>query len=291
MLKRAKYNREQRFRMYRQIDKKKYTVVEICQIFGISRKTYYKWKKRDYGEGDNRYRSPQSQPKLKLTYDVKLFIEKSKLKTNYGPLKMKLHVKRELGINLSTTIIYRYYKRKGLIRKPQKKLPWYKPMKAALVIKRPGEGVQMDIKYVYPRGKREYQFSVFDPFTKKYYFKVFPTKKSVNAIKAFQKAQKYFGFTIFSIQTDNGSEFRGEFHRWLTKMKIYHYFIPKKSPWWNGNIERVHRTIDDEFYQNPWRVWKTPKQWLRYYNFERIHLALGGITPQEKLTQCVTLDC
>lgn len=291
MLKQAKYVREQRFRMYLQVAKKKYSVVEICQIFGISRKTYYKWKKFDYGEGNNQYRSPGSQPKLKLTHDVRKFIEQSKEKTNYGPLKMKIHVRRELGIDLSTTIIYRYYKRKGLIRKPQRKLPWYQPMKSALTIRQPGEGVQMDIKYVYSKGKREYQFSVFDPFTKKYYFEVFSTKESVNAITVFREARKYFGFDIISVQTDNGSEFRGEFHSWLTRKQIHHYFIPKKSPWWNSNVERVHKTIDDEFYQNPWRVWNTPKQWLKYYNFERIHLSIGGITPQEKLLQSVTLDC
>lgn len=291
MLKQAKYDREQRFRMYLQVAKKKYTVVEICQIFGISRKTYYKWKKRDYGEENKQYRPPESQPKLKLTYDVRQFIEQSKLKTNYGPLKMKMHVKRELGLDLSSTIIYRYYKRKGLIRKPQKRLPWYRPMKSALVIKNPGEGVQMDVKYVYPKGKREYKFSVFDPYSKKYYFNIFPTKESLNAVRAFKEAEKYFGFKISSVQTDNGSEFRGEFHSWLTRKNIQHYFIPKKSPWWNSNVERVHKTIDDEFYQNPRRVWKTPKQWLKYYNFERIHLSLGGITPQEKLNQSVTLDC
>ncbi len=73
--------------------------------------------------------SVKNQPNLKLIYEVRLFIEKEKLKTNYGHLKMKLWVKRKLGLDISTTIIYRYYKKKKLIRKPQKKLPWYEPMK------------------------------------------------------------------------------------------------------------------------------------------------------------------
>lgn len=285
-----KYSREQRFQWYLQVDKYSKSVTDVCNIFGISRKTYYKWKKRDYGYKGNKYIPFKGQPKLKLTWEVKNFISIQKELTNYGPLKMKYLVKKELGIDISTTIIYRYYKRKMLIRKPQKKLPWYEPMKHPLTVKNPGEGVQMDIKYVYEKRIRQYQFSVLDPFTKMYYFKVFPTKESKNAIIVFKKAMKYFGFEIISIQTDNGSEFRGDFHRWLTRRKIPHYFIPKKCPWWNSNVERVHRTIDDEYYHNPYRSWKTVYDWLDHYNFKRIHLSLNGLTPQEKL-ESVTLDC
>jgi len=285
-----KYDREQRFRWYLQVDKYDKSVTEVCKIFGISRKTYYKWRGRDYGQKGNKYVAFKGQPKLKLTYEVKRFIEKQKQLTNYGPLKMKYLVKRELDIAVSTTIIYRYYRRKKLIRKPQKKLPWYEPMKHALTVKNPGEGVQMDIKYVYEEQVREYQFSVFDPYTKKYHFTVFPSKESRNAITAYRRAERYFNFKITSVQTDNGGEFRGKFHSWLVRKNIPHYFIPKKSPWWNSNVERVHRTIDDEYYQNPYRQWKTVYDWLEFYNFKRIHLSINGLTPEEKL-KSVTLDC
>jgi transposase len=286
----AKFNREQRFKWYLQIDKYGRSVKETCSIFGISRKTYYKWRFRDYGRRGNTYIPFKGQPNLKLTWEVRKFIEEQKLLTNYGPLKMRMLVKRELGLDISTTIIYKYYRRRKLIRKPQKKLPWYEPMKNALTIVKPGQGVQMDIKYVYEEGVRNFQFSVFDPYTKKYHFTVFPTKESRNAIVAFKNVEKYFGFKITSVQTDNGGEFRGDFHNWLAKHNITHYFIPKKSPWWNSNVERVHKTIDDEYYQNPMRIWKTAYEWLNYYNFDRIHLTLNGMTPQEKL-ESVTLRC
>lgn len=283
------YPKEKRILWYQSVDRDKRTVKETCKIFGISRKTYYKWRKRDFRGGGNTV-NPSFKANTKLTWEVCLFIEKEKLKTNYGPLKMKLLVKRKMNLDISTTIIYRYYLRRKLIRKPQKRYPWYSVMKKALVIKYPGEGVQFDVKYVYTKRKRNYQFSVFDPFTKQYFFFVYPTKESLNAVDVFKKAQKYFKFKIVSIQTDNGSEFRGAFHNWLTRKDIPHYFIPKKSPWWNANVERVHRTIDDEFYLNPLRIWNTPEEWLRYYNFERIHLSINGLTPQEKL-ESVTLDC
>lgn len=286
----TKYDRNQRINWYREVDKYHRSVKETCQIFGISRKCYYKWRMRDFGKTGNKYYPAKNQPNLKLTWEVRKFIEHHKLISNYGPAKMSLLIKKELGLDLSPTIIYRYYRKKHLIRKPQRKLPWYQPMKYALTIEKQGQGVQLDVKYVYELGLRKFQFSVFDPFTKKYYFKIFSTKESLNAVTVFSLAEKYFGFKIISVQTDNGGEFRGCFHDWLTKRNIPHYFIPKRSPYWNANVERVHRTIDDEYYHNPLRIWKTPYEWLHYYNFQRIHLTLNGLTPQEKL-ESVTLDC
>ena len=302
----AKYPKELRFSWYNFTEVKGFTVKDTCKLFGIKRKIYYYWYSKDHGGKSPSYCSPKPHPNTKLTNPVKKFIEKEKLKTNYGPLKMKMSVKRNLGLEISPTIIYRYYQKNGLIRRPQKKLPWYEPMKEKLVVNQPGQGVQADIKYVYENGARQYQFSFTDQYALKHFFKVFPTKHSKNAIIAHQLAEKYFGFRILSIQTDNGSEFRGEYHTWLTKNNITHYFIPKKSPWWNAQIERLHRTIDDEYYQNPYRIWKNPYEWLDYYNFERIHLSLKGLTPQEKLEEyneshslelapkrleCVTIRC
>jgi len=284
------YPKEKRILWYQSVDRYHRTVKETCQIFGISRKNYYHWRKRDFGLSGNTVHSG-FKVNTKLTWEVKKFIEKNKIDLNYGPLKMKLLVKRELGLNISTTIIYRYFKRRKLIKKPQRKFGWYEPLKYHLAVQKPGEGVQMDVKYVYESGRRKFQFSVFDPFTLKYHFTVFTSKESKNSITAFLNAEKYFRFKIASVQNDNGTEFRGEFHNWLLKKNIPHYFIPKKSPWWNANVERVHRTIDEEYYQNTNRIWKTPYEWLEFYNFKRIHLTLNGLTPQEKYLQSVTIDC
>lgn len=287
-----KYPRSERNKWYAQVEVCHRSVKEVCSIFGISRQCYYEWYRIDRKER-KLYRTdlPQkNQPNTKLTSELKAFIKETKLRTNYGPDKMRKFVKKKTGIIVSTTIIYRYYLDQKLIRKPQRKLPWYEPLKHRLTIQKPGEGVQMDVKYVYGRTRRQYQFSVFDPYTRLYYFMIFPTKQSKNCIQVFLAAEQYFGFCISSVQTDNGSEARGIFHTWLTSKHIPHYFIPKKSPWWDGQVERVHRTIDDEYYHNPLRPWKTPEEWLEYYNTERIHQSLGDLTPREKL-QSVTIDC
>lgn len=149
-----------RSRWYAQVDKIGRTVKEVCSIFGISRKTYYKWRKRDLGPKSS-YRAKENHPHLKLTPGVKTFIEKEKLKFNYGPLKMKYLVKWELKIDLSTTLIYRFYYRKGLIRRKQKKLSWYQPLKERVIALKAGANAQMDVQY-YWQGRFFYRFRLVD---------------------------------------------------------------------------------------------------------------------------------
>ena len=185
------YPRKIRNKWYFLVDHAGKTVDEVCSLYFISRKTYYKWKKKDLKDSHN-YNSKKTHPHTKLTPDVKSIIEKTKIKTNYGPKKMSLYLSRKHNIGVSTTVIYRYYKRRMLIRKPQRKLSWYSPMKSKLTIKNKGEGVQMDVKYVYEKSIRMYQFSVFDPYTKKYHFTIFDSKHSRNCITAMINAENYF---------------------------------------------------------------------------------------------------
>ena len=114
--------REMRFRWYLQVDKYHKSVKEVCEIFGISRKTYYKWRRKDYGYGSNTYLSRKDHPNLKLTPHIRLAIYNTKVKYGYGPKKMKKHLKEDHNLDVSTTILYRFYRKRRLIKKPQRKL-------------------------------------------------------------------------------------------------------------------------------------------------------------------------
>src|SRR5579872_2636279 len=143
-MRKPKYDRSERNKWYAQVEIKHKSVKEVCQIFGISRKCYYKWRLKDRSFRIQ-YRNDlpkQTQPKLKLTSEIKKLIKEVKLRTNYGPEKMKRFLKKKLKVKVSTTVIYRFYVKEKLIRKPQRKLQWYTPMKQKLTINKPGQGVQ-----------------------------------------------------------------------------------------------------------------------------------------------------
>jgi len=260
-------------------------VTEVCGIFGIARKTYYKWYALDHGEKRPLHKARQQQPQLKMTPEVCALVEREKAYTNYGPAKMRLLLKRRLGITVSATIIYRYYKRKKLIRRPQKRLPWYTPLIDPVIPQKPGELVQVDTKYVWLEGRRKFQRTFVDVYTGLHHAVIVATLEAQATIVAFHEAQQIFPFTILGVQTDNGSENRGVFHQYLGEHGIAHYFIPKNSPNWNGAVERAHGVIDQEYYLNPLRPWHSLTEYLHWYNYERIHLGkyLRGLTPIEKL--------
>lgn len=277
--------RELRARWYLQVDKYHKTVDEVCSIFGMSRKTYYKWKAKDFGPSDHTYKQRKPHPNTKLTPRVKVFIHEAKLKYNYGPQKMKVYVWNEVKVEVSSTVLYRYFKKKRLIKKPQVKQTWYHPMKQRFTSHYPGENVQLDTKYVPGVDQRwEYQFRFIDTYSNLQFAVNCFDKSALSAIYAFRRAQRNFPFEIIGIQTDNGGEFRGVFAELLEELDIQHRFIPKRSAPWNGKVERANRSVDDEYYLNMERPWKTLEQYVHWYNHKRPHLGhnMNGLTPQQK---------
>jgi len=278
----AAYPPKVRAKWYFLVEKAGKTVDEVCDLYFISRKTYYKWRTIDCGS--RTHTSKREHPETKIRGAVRVCIAEEKLRLNYGPKKMSLLVQRRFGISISTTSIYQFYKKKGLIRRPQKKLPWYKPLKNPVIPKKPGGVVQADAKYIWANNERKYQRTFIDIYTGFQYAVETGRLDSLSMITAFEEAEKVFPFQINGIQSDNGSENRGEFHQYLGKRGIAHYFIPKSSPTWDGAVERAHGVIDQEYYLNPTRPWKTLPEYLKWYNYERIHLGkyLNGMIPIEK---------
>lgn len=286
-----KYNRDVRARWYLLADRDGQPIHKICTTFGISRKTYYKWRHRDLGPSDHRYRSRKLHPQAKLTGRVRLLVHDLKTRYNYGPRKMAIVLRVQYEITVSPSALYKFFKKRHLIRKPQRKLPWYRPMRERYVARRPGENVQMDTKYVPgPDQTWVYQFRCIDQVTGLQAAVDRAGKTAADAIIALRIARRSFPFPILGIQTDNGGEFRGMFAVVVQRLGITHRFIPKRSAPWNGKVERANRSVDDEYYLNPERPWSSLAQYVRWYNHERPHLGRGmnGMTPIQKLHQYLT---
>src|SRR3989304_1237930 len=57
-----------------------------------------------------------------------------------------------------------------------------------------------------------------------------------------------FPFPLRCIQTDNGSEFGLDLTALLKRLDIRHTRIRPRSPHLNGKVERVQRTVQEEFW-------------------------------------------
>jgi len=80
----------------------------------------------------------------------------------------------------------------------------------------------------------------------------------------------------------------------LESMKIKHHFIHKSTLNENAVIERSFRTDEEEFY---FRIKTRPKhydelrdlyrEYLRYYNHERLHMGIAFKTPAQIVAEVV----
>lgn len=273
-----------RQKWYFLLEKAGWTAERVCKEYAVSKKTLYKWRRKDRG---GRAHLPQRpQPAQKLSPAIIAFVEAEKRRTNVGPLKLSLMITRRFGVSVSSTIVYRLIKRKQLIRRKPKQTPWYTPLKEPLIPQYPGDIVQMDAKYLWENGMRTYQRTFVDMYTGMESATVTLTMEAADTVRAFEAAAAYFPFPIHGIQTDNGGENRGDFHEYLLKRGVAHYFIPKRSPQWNGAVERTHRSNDEEFHLMPEKLW-TFDEYQEWFNHDRPHLGkyTNGLTPMEKYRQ------
>ena len=108
------------------------------------------------------------------------------------------------------------------------------------------------------------------------------------------------GVAVKAVLTDNGKEFTTHwaskkhlFERILKNRGIKHRYTKVKHPWTNGFVERLNRTILEEFYQvalrkkryfNPQDLQDDLDAFIEFYNFKRPHQGyrLKGSMPAEK---------
>ncbi len=97
-------------------------------------------------------------------------------------------------------------------------------------------------------------------------------------------------FPIQRIQTDRGTEFFAEaVQRRLMEWAIKFRPIPPRSPHLNGKVERVQRTVLDEFWATvdarTEGIGDELAVWVQHYNWDRAHEALDGGTPIDRICQ------
>jgi transposase len=119
------------------------SVSDICSKYGVSRKTFYKWKNRYSKNGmeglKNLSRKPYS-GKSKVTKEYEETILDLRLNKRFGPNRVRFRLNR-LGISLSSRTIYKILKRHGLnVLKCRIKRKYRR-----FAMKHPNDMVQIDI--------------------------------------------------------------------------------------------------------------------------------------------------
>ena len=176
---------------------------------------------------------------------------------------------------------------------------------------RPGEKVQIDVKYVSKKclskelqemGERFYQYTAIDEYTRIRYLWFTNAHDTYASTEFIERLVKVFPFKIEKVQTDNGFEFTNRlswnafvkdkktlFEEKLKEYGIEHKCIKPHTPKQNGKVERSHRKDQERFYYD--KVFYSledlrnrAKYWIKEYNNFPMR-PLGWLSPKEKLEE------
>lgn len=241
----------------------KYGVTEASIRYKVSRKTIYKWKKRNDGSIESlkdRKRTPHRIARKQTAEELKLV--KRYVRKYTGDLLLGFEKAQAHGYSRS----YGCFKRTAykLVKpgKKQKRVRKNKPYQRADY---PGQKIQMDVKFVpsycVADGEKYYQFTAKDECTRWTYREIYAEHSTASAKNFLEKLIRKAPFPIRMIQTDNGTEFTNAllvtkskhktlFEEALIEMGIEYHRIRIATPRHNGKVERQHQTDELRFYKH-----------------------------------------
>ncbi|HVH68517.1 MAG TPA: IS481 family transposase [Gemmatimonadales bacterium] len=211
-----------------------------------------------------------------------------------------------LGLPISTVVTEQ--RRQGLARLPRLHPP---PPVVRYQRERPGELLHLDSKKLGRIGRVghrihgdasrrmkgigwEVLFAAIDDATRVAYSEVLANELAPTAVAFLERARAWYaarGIRIESVMTDNGSIYRS--HAWRTALRgagLRHLTTQPYTPRTNGKVERFIQTLLREWayvrpYPRSWHRTRALRPYLRYYNLERPHTALGYRPPLARLRQ------
>lgn len=271
--------------------KQGFSATQVSRQIGVSRRTVYRWLKRD--GVSTRSSRPRRQPR-KTSAAVEQRIKALREATGYGPLRLG----QQLGMPSST--VYRILVRLGINTfAPKAALPPARRYEHAL----PGALLHVDVKKLHrlslttrPR-ERECLHVVIDDHSRVVYAERLPDETGPTAADCLERAVAWFetlGVRVQRVMTDNHPTYRGT--QWRDRcalLGVRHLRTAPRRPQTNGKAERWIRTLLHEVLQR--RTFASPEaraaavlKFIPEYNCFRPHTALGGETPLHRLIKSVT---
>lgn len=262
---------------------------KVARHLGFNQSTIVKWIKKAPQDGrlviPTKSSRPHSHPKT-LDWQTRQKIFDLRIKTHGRCAEVIQKMLSDQDIKVSLSTVKRTLKRNGLLKE---KSPWKKyhqsgERPSAL---NPGDLVEIDTIHLWKNQKeRLYVYTLLDVNSRWAY--AYATKKlsARNTIEFVKRAKRQSLFDFKCLQSDHGPEFSPHFTR---SIKERHRHSRVRKPNDNAHVERFNRTIQTELLRDiPLDVDIINghlKQYLKYYNQERLHLGINLQTPWQILTK------
>ena len=292
---------DQKEKFIRDTQRDAFTMPELCERYGISRKTGYKWLGRFQEEGwaglKERSRAPQTCPHRIDEVVAKAICDARRKHPTWGARKILDWMSEKyprMALPAQSTA-HDLLKRNGLIKKRRRRFKGYvHPGVVPDDTTGPNDIWAADFKGQFKTkdGIYCYPLTITDVHSRYIIsIKGLLSTRAEGAFQGFDRAFREFGLPK-AIRTDNGVPFAtvaihglSHLNVWWIRLGIQHQRILPASPQQNGKHERMHRTMKAEA-TRPARANLNAQQrefnrFRKEYNEERPHEAIGGKTPSK----------
>ena len=285
-------------------------VAQTCRHYGISRQTFYRWRRR-YDPLDLRSLEEHSHvPRRRRQPTWSFLLEEKILQLRlqfprWGKDKLVVLLARE-PVVVSTSMvgrILRSLKQRGRLveaartgvpgsRRGLRLRPYAVRKPKQYAVLRPGDLIEVDTVEVRPApGVVIKQFTARDVVSRWDVIQAHTRATAVCAAQFLETLLHRMPFPVRALQVDGGSEFAAEFEQACQQRGLHLFVLPPRSPKLNGAVERANRTHREEFYEvfphalEMNQLNRELRQWEKVYNTVRPHQALGYLTPFQFLQQ------
>jgi transposase InsO family protein len=267
------------------------TLHQLSQQSSIARPILSRWWAR-YRDGDWEALQPYSRRPDHSPTRIGPAVEAQILRLRqrgWGPAR----IAPQMGLGHGT--VQRILTRLGQNRLPRPVRP--RPQRYEKL--RPGELLHLDVKFLpaLRNARYDYEFAAVDDFSREAVAWITTEQTSRTATQFLEQVLDRLPYRVEAIMTDNAwmfsmqRAFHGDrqtrFQQLCSSLGIEHRLLRPYAPECNGKVERFFRTVDDECL-NRRRLFtfnarnRALEEFLWYYNHQRPHLSLGGLTPIQR---------
>ena len=288
---------DERVQFVRDFESGHWSMTELCERYGVSRPTGYKWVARHRADGDRglveRSRAPHTCPH-RTSDDVEALIVEARRQYGWGAKKLLtvLSTRRPDLAWPARSTLNEVLDRHHLLRKNRRRRKWAHPGATALETKHPNQVWPADFKGQFKTGDGQYCYplTVTDHFSRALLVcRGLRSVKTTLAQPVFRALFREVGLPD-AIRTDNGAPFASTgihglspLNVWWMQLGIVHQRIPPSSPQENGQHERMHRELKRETTRPPSSTLRAQQRrfeaFRTRYNDERPHEGIGDRTP------------
>jgi transposase InsO family protein len=264
------------------------TLTALCDEFGVAREVLSRWWARYQAEDlqglQPRSRRPHTSPAQisKRTEQRVLTLRRRRLSA--------ARISQALGIGQGTA--QRVLEAHGVNQLPRP--PRTKPRRYEK--QRPGELVHIDFKYLpaLRNARHDFEFAAVDDFSREAVVWITTESTSAAATAFLERVATALPYPIEAVLTDNAFAFtmrhalhadrQTRFQEACRALGIAHHLLRPYAPQSNGKVERFFRTVNDEcLHIRPLFTFgarsRAVDDFVWYYNHERPHFSLAGMTP------------